>query len=263
MKWQILILVLSLQSLAFSQKDSIIIKGEVVTEDNKPIDKAYVHLISSKDHKYEYVTDTTGKYRFYFYSDEVFTATISIASGKHTTAHKYRDNLGFQASKDTVVFILTPGKNYSKKFVLNSILNCGFLAPGITFNRNSTTSCNDSLNQIDSMRHVKFNQIIDLLFLTLKNEKELVIEISGHASNDEKNPDELSLSRAEEIKRLLVIKGINPQRIIAKGYGNKKLLVTEKMINKAKTKNKKAALHAKNRRAVYRITGWDFKEETK
>ena len=206
MKYHFLILLLSSFLYTFSQKDSIIIKGEVLSEENKPIDNARVHLISSKNHRYEYTTDTTGKYKFYFYTDEVFTATISIASDRNTTVHRYRDNLGFQASKDTAVFILTPGKRYWKKFALTSILNCGFLAPGIAFNKNTTLSCNDSLHKIDSIAYKKFNPIIDLLYLTLKNEKELVIEISGHASSDEKSPDELSLNRADEIKRLLVTK---------------------------------------------------------
>lgn len=246
--------------VCFSQKDSIIIKGEVLSEENKPIDKARVHFISSKNHAFEYTTDTTGKYRFYFYTDEVFTATVSIASDRHTTSHKYRDNLGFHASKDTSVFILVPGKNYSKKFVLNSILNCGFLAPGIVFNKNSITSCNDSLHKIDSTAYEKFNSIITLLFLTLKNEKNIVIEISGHASSGEKNPDKLSLNRAEEIKQLLVLKGINPQRIIPKAYGNEKLLITNKVIKQAKTKEEKLALHLKNQRVVFRIINWDFKE---
>lgn len=249
--------------VCFSQKDSIIINGDVLSEENHPIDKARVHLISSKNHAFEYITDTTGKYRFHFYTDEIFTATISIASDRHTTAHKYRDNLGFQASKDTGVFILVPGKNYSKNFALNSILNCGFLAPGIVFNKNSITSCNDSLHKIDSAAYEKFNAIITLLFLTLKNEKNIVIEILGHASSGENNPDKLSLNRAEVIKQLLVLKGINHQRIITNGYGNKKMLVTDKIIKKAKTKEEKLALHLKNQRVVFRIINWDFTEDKK
>jgi hypothetical protein len=45
---------------------------------------------------------------------------------------------------------------------------------------------------------------------------------------------------------------------MSKGWGEKKLLVKDDVINKAKTKEEKEALHAKNRRTVFRIVNWDY-----
>lgn len=71
-----------------------------------------------------------------------------------------------------------------------------------------------------------------------------------------KNPEELSLKRAEDIREKLVLKGINRDRILIKSWGNRKLLVTDQMINEAKnakTKEEKASIHLKNQRVVFRI----------
>ena len=43
-----------------------------------------------------------------------------------------------------------------------------------------------------------------------------------------------------------------------KGWGEKKVLIKDDVIAKAKTKEEKEALHQKNRRTVFRIVNWDY-----
>lgn len=88
----------------------------------------------------------------------------------------------------------------------------------------------------------------------------MVIEIQGHASSIEKKAKRLSLLRAKTVKEKIVAKGINPKRIKIKGWGNQKLLVKNEIIQEAKSEKEKIALHLKNQRVFFRITGWDFKE---
>jgi outer membrane protein OmpA-like peptidoglycan-associated protein len=82
----------------------------------------------------------------------------------------------------------------------------------------------------------------------------------GHASTLEKNHELLSLYRAQLVGEALIAKGINRQRIQAKGWGNHKLLIRDETIKKAKTCDEKMALHIKNQRVVFKIVSWDFKE---
>ncbi len=118
----------------------------------------------------------------------------------------------------------------------------------------------DSLYKIDSTYYYKFDDVCNQLYITLKEDPTVTIEIDGHASTQEKNHEELSLYRAQLIKEILIAKGINRKRIEAVGWGNHKLLVKDAIIRKSKTKEEKYKLHAKNQRVVFRILNWDFKE---
>lgn len=259
MKFLFLILLLSTFFYSFPQKDSIIVKGIVKTQDGKKIEKALIHLISSQGHRYEYKTDSSGKYRFYFQSEAIFSCTVSIASDKYTTARKLR-NLGFLATKDVAIFELKPGKVYEKNFELTEVPFCGPVAPSLLFYKNSIICYNDSLHKKDSINYESFHNTINLLYSTLKEEPGIVIEIQGHASINEKNPQDLSEFRAQLIKEILVAKGINRNRLQTKSWGSQKLLIRDDVIKKVKTKEEKDTLHQKNQRVVFRIISWDFKE---
>jgi len=62
---------------------------------------------------------------------------------------------------------------------------------------------------------------LEELFAYLKNKEKVKVEIGGHTDNVGKDADNLRLSqqRAETIRNYLVKKGIQPARVIAKGYG--------------------------------------------
>lgn len=56
----------------------------------------------------------------------------------------------------------------------------------------------------------------------LKNKDEIKVEIAGHTDNVGKDADNLKLSqqRAETIRNYILKKGIQPNRVTAKGYGS-------------------------------------------
>jgi OmpA-OmpF porin, OOP family len=65
-----------------------------------------------------------------------------------------------------------------------------------------------------------FEELENLLkFMNLK--KDIIIEIGGHTDNigDDESNLKLSEARAETVKNYLVSKGISPNRIVSKGYG--------------------------------------------
>jgi outer membrane protein OmpA-like peptidoglycan-associated protein len=130
----------------------------------------------------------------------------------------------------------------------------------IYFNTNSILSCNDSLNQVDSIRVKTFDYACNEMITILKENPTITIEIVGHASTQEKNHQLLSLYRAQLIKEILVAKVINPKHIKTVGWGNHKLLIKDDFIKKAKTNEEKQSLHLKNQRAYFRVIDWDFKE---
>jgi outer membrane protein OmpA-like peptidoglycan-associated protein len=246
-------------TLAFSQERIVTISGTVrCTIDSELVKEAKVFLKLSDGTNYMHVTDSTGNYKFSLFTDTSITFILSIGTDKQTTSKTFV--FGFLASKDRILGNLRTSNHYLKNFNLTPVTGGGEVSLRVLFNTNSILSCNDSLNRFDSTRYKTFEAECNLLYSILKKEPTVTIELQGHASTLEKNHELLSLYRAQLIKEVLVAKGINRNRIAAKGWGNHKLLVRDETIKKAKTEEEKNALHLKNQRVVFRITGWDFKE---
>ena len=64
-------------------------------------------------------------------------------------------------------------------------------------------------------------EILDRLATYLKGESDSKFEVSGHTDSDgsEKSNADLSLARAESVKKYLIEKGVSAQQLVAKGYG--------------------------------------------
>ena len=83
---------------------------------------------------------------------------------------------------------------------------------GITFEFNKATLKPESFPVLDSIAEI-----------LLKNPK-IKVEIQGHTDNigSEKYNLKLSQKRAEAVREYLIFKGVAPERLIAKGYGESK-----------------------------------------
>ena len=57
-----------------------------------------------------------------------------------------------------------------------------------------------------------------------------------------------------------MMKGIDEKRLVAKAWGIQKLKITDKQIKKAKTKEEKEAMRQINRRVLFKIVSWDYKQ---
>jgi peptidoglycan-associated lipoprotein len=116
------------------------------------------------------------------------------------------------------------------------------------------------------------------LIQTLRDNPSLVIELAAHTDTrdtDERN-DILSQRRAQSVVDYLIIRGIEPQRLVAKGYGEhvprtlKKnimrdgFLFTEgttlddNFINSLASNSEKEAAHQLNRRTEFRVLRKDY-----
>ncbi len=116
------------------------------------------------------------------------------------------------------------------------------------------------------------------LIQTLRDNPSLVIELASHTDTrdtDEKN-DILSQRRAQSVVDYLIIRGIEPQRLVAKGYGEHVPLSLKKdvirdgylfvegttldddFINSLSSNNEKEAAHQLNRRSEFRVLRKDY-----
>jgi peptidoglycan-associated lipoprotein len=101
---------------------------------------------------------------------------------------------------------------------------------------------------------------LNFLYDIMTDNPNIVIELSAHTDSrgsDAANKT-LSQKRAQSCVNYLVEKGIHRDRMVAKGYGEGKLLITDAQISRLKTEEEKEAAHAKNRRTEFSVIREDF-----
>lgn len=121
------------------------------------------------------------------------------------------------------------------------------------------------------------------LIKTLLDNETIIVELAAHtdARDTEERNDILSQRRAESVVNYLIERGIDPERLVAKGYGervprtlsNDRLkdgipfkegtVLTEPFIDSLPTTEAKEAAHALNRRTEFRVLSKDFVPKSK
>ncbi|MCO6500825.1 MAG: OmpA family protein [Vicingus serpentipes] len=97
----------------------------------------------------------------------------------------------------------------------------------------------------------ELNKVIELL----NNNPKIKIELSSHTDSrgSEAYNDKLSQARAQSCVDYLLQKGITKNRLIAKGYGEKQLTITDAAIEQLTTEQEKETAHQQNRRTEFKI----------
>ncbi|MBI2279659.1 MAG: PD40 domain-containing protein [Bacteroidetes bacterium] len=106
-----------------------------------------------------------------------------------------------------------------------------------------------------TLRSSSINELDRLYDLMVQN-PELKIELSAHTDSRGSDIYNLNLSqqRAQScLDYLITNKGINKDRLIAKGYGEQQLIVTDEEINKMSNEEEKEDAHQQNRRTEIKI----------
>lgn len=224
------------------------LNGTVVSdENNEPVTNALIHLKGSNGDMFEYKTTADGKYTFKLKENTSYEVTVG--TDKNTVSNTFK--LGFLANKD-MGKLTTVDENESKDFVKDFALTpvkAEIRFPAVQYDLGKATlrpESKDSLN---------------FLYQTLIDNPSIVIELQAHTDSrgNNKANQKLSEERAQSCVDYLVNeKKIPMARLQSKGWGEEKLLIKDAVINKAKTKEEKEALHQKNRRTVFRIVNWDY-----
>lgn len=226
------------------------LNGTVVSsENNEPVQNALIHLQGSNGDLFEFKTAADGKYNFKLKENTSYE--VSVATDKNTISQNFK--AGFLANKD-MGKLTTVDNNESKDFVKDFALTpvkAEIRFPAVQYDLGKATlrpESKDSLN---------------FLYQTLIDNPTVVIELQAHTDSrgDDAANQKLSEDRAKScVEYLNLEKKIPLERLQSKGWGEKKLLIKDDVINKAKTKEEKEALHQKNRRTVFRIVSWDYQD---
>lgn len=104
---------------------------------------------------------------------------------------------------------------------------------------------------------------LDKLVTILVDNPEVKIELSSHTDSRQTAAynDDLSKRRAQSAVDYIASKGVDSERLIAKGYGESQLLLTDDEINKLSTEEAQEAAHQRNRRTEFKVTEYNKVEE--
>jgi len=240
----------SLPSLSFSVKGIAISKGDDRTGLGKgePVELAKIKIVSSTGEITEVISPKGGIYTFKLKERTTYTVT---ATGDKITKSQSFPSKGYFSSRDQRV-ITTVGLDISKEYV------CDFeLSPVVPDIRMPQILY--ALGKADLLPQSKDS--LNFLYQILADNPSIVCELDAHTDSqgDDKANMTLSQARAQSCVDFLVNdKKIPSARLVAKGFGESQLLVSDAVIAKARTKEEKDALHALNRRTAFRILNWDY-----
>lgn len=211
-----------------------------------------VKLVGSDGSSVETKTDAAGYYKFadngsarYVNPNTSYIINVIAGDAKTTEAPSGFLNSSEKAKESTVA--MEESKVFKHDFKLDPIIK-EMRFPDVLYDLGKATlrpESQDSLNY---------------LYQTLLDNPNITIELSAHT--DSRGSDaanqKLSEARAKSCYDYLVSKGIPADRMTPKGYGEKRLLVSDAAIAKMKTKEEKEAGHQKNRRTVFTVLRKDY-----
>lgn len=231
----------------------------------KPIAGATVKLIGTDGSSVEALTDDQGFYKFdekengdrFLIDNTSYTIVVNktskaknISTDCNSTDFTKRGYLNGKGQETTV------GVERSTAFVHDFEIqcsNCGEIKFRTVLYELAKWDLmvTDQVNSKDSLND---------LYQTLIDNPNIVIELAAHTDSRDSDQRNLVLSqkRAQSCVDYLVEKGIDPARLVPKGYGESNLLITDAEIAKLKSKEEKEAAHQKNRRTVFSVLRDDF-----
>ena len=195
-----------------------LVKVLVVNDKNKPQAGQLVTFASTKDgKKYTGTTDATGKF------------SVLIPPGQK---YKVEYKIFTTEYNDLVLELPLEERPYTMEYTITATPPKKFTLDNVFFDSGKSTLRAESNKELNELAE----------FMSLK--KSVEIEIAGHTDNvgtPEAN-QKLSEDRAKAVKQYLEKKGIAPERVTAKGYGDTQP-VADNDTAAGKQKNRRTEVH--------------------
>jgi peptidoglycan-associated lipoprotein len=209
----------------------------------QPLSGAKINVVGTNGSNFSAITDDVGGFSFAENGKERFIK-------ENTTYSILAEKEGYLVVKDQAT---TVGLNESTTFVKEYFLQPAskdiiIKLPEVQY---ATGSFELSPEGKDSL---------ETLYITLVDNATITIELSAHTDTRDSDARNLTLSqnRAQSCVNYLVTKGIDPVRMVAKGYGETMPRITDAQIKEMKTKEEQEAGHQQNRRTEFRVLNYDY-----
>ena len=185
----------------------------------------------------ETFTDSDGNFKFIVYSDEEYIL-IGEKENYFSTRGEF-STIGKELDKSKLKEFIT-NVEYEKNLILDRIVvNKSIVLDNIYYDLDKSDIREDAALELDK------------LIVILKDNPNISIELSSH-TDDRASVDynqNLSQRRAESAVSYILSKGIDDNRITARGYGESQLIILN-----AETEDE----HQINRRTEFKVTSYEF-----
>jgi OmpA-OmpF porin, OOP family len=195
-------------------KELALIKTTVTNKAKKPLVGDQIFYTSKKNNKrFQGITDKEGKFSILLPIGD----TYLVEYKNFTDNVKYKE---FAIPAEPALYTMDINISFEPARVI--------VLKNVEYDFNKSTIRPSSFKSLDDLVEV----------LTLK--PNLVIEIGGHTDNvgDDQSNELLSQRRAESVKQYLVKKGVKPERVQTKGYGES-MPVADNDTNEGRQKNRR------------------------
>jgi len=204
----------------------------------KPLANVVISLSGSDSSLVALTTDTTGKYKFELKANTSYT--VSVRRDDYFGVSATETTIGLRTTADKIVrdFALKPMPKEGVEIVL----------PNILYDLNSAALRDTSKASLDDLIKI------------LKDNPTLVIAINAHTdcrASKAYNQD-LSQRRAQSVVDYLVENEIDVDRLVAKGYGESKLLNDCECEGNYVKRDCSDDEHQANRRTAFEILATDY-----
>lgn len=238
------------------------LEGTVTDERTlQPVAGAKVKIVGTNGKTAEYTTDERGRYSFN--RNQILgntTYDIFVTKKDYFNEKARETTVGLERSKD-----------FTRDIILNPIPKKPVVLPDILYD----------LAKWDLKP--QFQDSLQGLIETLDANETIVIELAAHTDSrdTEERNDILSQRRAQSVVDYLVSRGIDPERLVAKGYGERVprtlnrdyeragyifkagTTLTDSVINLLPNNDVREAAHQLNRRTEFSILRNDFVPKTR
>lgn len=233
------------------------LNGKVIDQQTKSkISTAKIKLTGSNGISTAILTDENGVYQF---------ATNQIELNKvYILSITNKDHFTLKDSLSTID--LMTSKAFVKDFHLEPIPETPIVLPDILYDFGKW-----------DLKPQYQDSLLGLI-KTLEDNETLIIELASHTDSrdSDENNDILSQKRARSVVDYLILRGIDPDRLQAKGYGEqqprrlrkdieknsftfkKNFFLDEAFINDLESTDEKETAHSLNRRTEFKVIGKDF-----
>ena len=224
------------------------LEGVVYDKDTQlPVPDATVKVVGSDGTSFEASSDGGGAFGFNAKGEERFinpetNYSIEVSKPDYLVA---KDQISTVGLSESTTFL----KEYFITFT-NPEKPIEFPEVRYAFAK-AELQVNPEVNSKDSL---------DFLYNILVDNPTIIIELQAHTDSRGSDANNMSLSqrRAQSCVDYLKSKGIPSERMVAKGYGESKLRISDAQIAKLKTEEEKEAAHQKNRRTEFSVLNFNF-----
>jgi outer membrane protein OmpA-like peptidoglycan-associated protein len=197
----------------------------------------------------EALTGRDGKFLFRVYPEEDYL--LLGEKPEYFTARANFSTVGKTIPKDQLKQLET-NKVFETKIVLDQIvIDKAIVLENIYYDLDRDEIRADAARELDK------------LVTILEDNPEIKIELSSHTDSRQTAAynDDLSKRRAQSAVEYIVSRGVDSERLIARGYGESQLLISDDEIEALPTEEAKEQAHQRNRRTEFKVIEYNPVEE--